>query len=63
MTPEQKKHKAKADELDIKGKMMIDAVKHGISPKAAAILKEQNLERDKAGLIDGGYTEGKKLID
>lgn len=61
MTPEQKQHKEKAEQLDIKGKMMIDAVKHGISPKAAALLKEQNLERDKAGLIEGGYTESKVI--
>lgn len=53
MTPKQKKHAEKAEQLVEKGGHILDAVKKGISPAAAGMLTEANKERKKAGLIKG----------
>lgn len=53
MTPEQRKHSAQADLLQIEAAKKIDSTKSGHSGAAAKTILEANIERKKAGLIKG----------
>jgi hypothetical protein len=59
MTPNQKLHAKKAANLGEKAGETIEQTKSGKSGVAAKLLHEQNIERDKAGLIAGGYKPNK----
>jgi hypothetical protein len=59
MTPNQKVHAKKAAQLGARAAETIESTKTGKSGVAAKLLHEQNIERDKAGLIAGGYKPNK----
>jgi hypothetical protein len=53
MTPSQKRHAEKAEELQRQAARALDKTKTGHSPKAAELTREANVERVKAGLATG----------
>lgn len=53
MTPEQKKHAAKAEKLELQAARNIDGAKQGFSEAGAVKTAKANEERQKAGLIKG----------
>ncbi len=53
LSPAKKRHALKADVLEEQAAKAIDATKTGHSPKAAKLILNANVERQKAGLIKG----------
>lgn len=53
LTPAEKRHALKAEALEEQAAKAIDNTKTGQSPKAAKLILNANIERQKAGLIKG----------
>jgi hypothetical protein len=53
MTPAEKRHAEKANTLLVEAARAIDRTKSGQSGAAAKLIRQANLEKQKAGLIRG----------